>query len=271
MILDLVSPWLAAVEASDSTRARSAFRNRHATLLEAIRLARAPAFDVLRLATDPDQLHILARRAADPATQQLLRTTLSRAVEFGADRCSRVVLLAGDGGGDCTEPLPRSGDTVALFIEQIENDQELVVSLARAVGALTRWAALDGSARTGRNRWEAAPSVALREWIYTEGVALHLAVALLPDVAPHRLLGVNHTAFNRMREREKVFRALLDADLDERGIGLMLRWLTPGAPIGPRTIGNVVLPPMVGRYLAWRMTAERVERIGLREALRAEA
>jgi len=32
-----------------------------------------------------------------------------------------------------------------------------------------------------------------------------------------------------------------------------------------------VLPPMTGRYLAWRMTADRVERVGLRDALLAES
>jgi hypothetical protein len=31
---------------------------------------------------------------------------------------------------------------------------------------------------------------------------------------------------------------------------------------------NTVLPPFAGRYLAWRMLAERVERVGIGEAVR---
>ena len=277
MIFDLVSPWLAAVEATDSTRARSAFRNRHAPLFEALRRARTPTSDTLPLATDATQLRTLARRTADPATQQLLRETVARAAALGADRCDAVVLVAGSGAGDATQPLPRPGCQAIIFADQVDDDTGFVVALARSVAALTRWGAPDSKSPLAQgaggawNPWEASRNVALREWIYTEGLGIHLAEALLPELEPHRLFNLNHTAFNRLREREKVFRALLDDDLDERGIGLVLRWLTPGAPLGPRTIGGVVLPPTAGHYLAWRMTAERVARVGLRDAIRAEA
>jgi hypothetical protein len=38
-----------------------------------------------------------------------------------------------------------------------------------------------------------------------------------------------------------------------------------------RTVGGTVIPPGAGLYLAWRMTANRVARVGLREALRLSA
>ena len=277
MIRDLVSPWLAAVEATDSTHARSAFRARHAALLEALRLTRTPALDALPLTTDQNQLRSLARRAADPATQQQLRDAIGQATALGADRCNTVTLLAGDASGTASEPLFRPDPQAVLFVETGAKDHELTVALSGAIAALTRWSAPSTPsvfARTivaARDRWEAARTVPLREWIYTEGVGLHLAAALLPDLPPYQLIGVHHAAFSRLREREKLFRALLDVDLDERGVGLLLRWLTPGAALGPRTVGDVVLPPMTGRYLAWRMTADRVERVGLRDALLAES
>lgn len=277
MILDLVSPWLAAVEATDSTRARGAFRNRHATLLEALRLVRAPSLDTLPLATDVNQLHALARRAADPTTQQLLRDTLAHATALGADQCRSVILLAGDVTGDAAVPLARPDAAAVLFVDQLKGDNSIVVALARTCAAIARWSAPDSASLLARvpgakwDRWEAARNIPLREWIYTEGLGLHLAAALRNGLQTHELLGLNQAAFSRLREREKVFRALLDTDLDERGIGLLLRWLTPGAPLGPRTVGDVVLPPMAGPYLAWRMTAERLKRVGLREAIRMEA
>ena len=277
MIVDLVSPWSAAVEATDSPRARDAFRRRQGQQLELLRRARAPLFDTMPLAMDIDALRPLARRAADPALQQQIRDALARAAQLGADHCRSVVLIAGDGRGDATEPIPWPDADAVLFLDRIEDDSRLIPALARAVAALTRWGAADSHTAVshdvahGWDRWQSARDVPLREWIYTEGVGLQLAQALRPDLPPHELLGVNQVAFGRLRQREKVFRALLTADLDRRGIGLLLRWLTPNAPTGPRTVGNVVLPPMAGQYLAWRMLAERVTRTGLRDAIRMAA
>lgn len=277
MIVDLVSPWSAAVEATDSPRARVAFRGRHSQLLELLRRARAPLLDTMPLAMDIAVLHPLARRAADPALQQQIRDALARAAQLGADRCDSVVLVAGDGTGDPAEPIPWPDADAVLFLDRIENDSRMITALARAVAALTRWGAADShtaithDVRHGWDRWQSARDVPLREWIYTEGVGLHVAQALRPDLPPHELLGITQVAFGRLRQREKVFRALLAADLDQRGIGLLLRWLTPSAPTGPRTVAGVVLPPMAGRYLAWRKLAERVARAGLSEAIRMAA
>ena len=277
MIVDLVSPWLAAVEAADSPRARGAFRKRHASLLDLLRRARAPLLDAMPLATDVGVLRPLAHRAADPALQQQLRDIVARAADLGADRCDRVVLVAGDGSGDAAEPIPWPGGDAVLFLDQLDGEQQVPVALARAAAALTRWSAADSQTaithdlRHGWDRWQSARDVSLREWVYTEGVGLHLAQALQPRVKPNDLLGVSLAAFGRLRERENVLRALLAADLNERGVGMILRWITPSAPASLRTVGNVVLPPMAGRYLGWRMLEERVARAGLRAAIRMEA
>jgi hypothetical protein len=277
MIVDLVSPWCAAVEAADPVRARDAFRARHAPLLESLRSARAPLLDTFPLADDVGVLRSTARHAADPAVQQLLRDFLVRAAGLGADRCHSVVLVAADGAGDVAEPIPWPDANVVLFLDHTDHNDMQIVALARAVVALTRWTApgshtlVAHDPHRGWDRWQSARDVPLREWIYTEGVGLHLAQALLPDTPAHQLLGISQVALGRLRQREKVFRALLAADLDQRGIRLLLRWLTPDAPSGPRTIGDVALPPMAGRYLAWRMLEERVERVGLRNAIKMEA
>jgi hypothetical protein len=277
VIVDLVAPWSAAVEAADSPQARAAFRTRHAPLLDVLRRARAPLSDTLPLSTDVDALRSMTRRAADPTFQQQIRDTVTRAARLGADRCDGVALLAGDGTGDAAEPIPWPDADAVLFLDRIADDSGMTTALARAIAALTRWGAADShsmvrhDAREGWDRWQAAYDVPLREWIYTEGVGLHLAQALQPGLLPHELLGVTPAAFGRLRQREKVFQELLAADLDQRGIGLLLRWLTPGAPAGARTIGSVVLPATSGRYLAWRMLDERVARAGLAEAIRLEA
>ncbi len=277
MIVDLVSPWCTAVEAADPVAARIAFRIRHAPLLESLRSARTPLLDALPFTTDPSVLRPIARRAADPAVQQQLRDLLVHAAGLGADRCRGVVLVPADGVGDLAEPIPWPDANVVLFLDDAENEDGLIVALARAVAAVTRWTAPDSRTLVTRDphhvwdRWQSARDVPLREWIYTEGVGLHLAQTLRPDLPTHQLFGITQVALARLRQREKVFRALLAIDLDQRGIGLVLRWLVPGAPAGSRTIGDVALPPMAGRYLAWRMLAERVARVGLGEAIRMAA
>ena len=219
----------------------------------------------------------LARQAADPANQQRLRDALARATELGADGCARIVLLVGDGTGEPAEPIPWPEGDAVLFLERSRNERELITALSRAVVALTRWRAPDSHASIRRrgleewDRWKAAREVPLRDWIYADGIGTHLAQELAPESSPEDLLGLRPAAFNRLREREKFFRGLLTRDLDETGIGLLLRWLTPDAPAGPRTVEGTVLPPGAGRYLAWRMLAERVKRVGLREAVRLSA
>ena len=101
--------------------------------------------------------------------------------------------------------------------------------------------------------------------------AVHLAQAALPDLETHRLLGLRRGELGRLRERERALHALLAPDLAVAAIGLVLRWLVPDTPAAMRTVGGTVIPPGAGLYLAWRMTADRVARVGLREALRLSA
>ncbi|MES2305075.1 MAG: hypothetical protein V4558_06190 [Gemmatimonadota bacterium] len=270
---DLVSPWAAAAEADDAPHARTRFRARHATLLESLRLQRAPHDHELALALDPVVLHRLARRAADPEWQQRLRDTAARASSLGATVPATITLFAGDGSGDAAEPIPSGTPVAALFVER-GDESALDVALVRSLAAITRWRAPDShsavrvSATDPWDRWECASRIPLAEWAYLEGVSLHLAAALFPVFEPHQLLGISRGTLHRMREREKLLRQLFLADLEQTSLGAVLRWLAPGAPPSARTVGDVVLPPATGRYLAWRISAERVARVGTAEALR---
>ncbi len=274
MIIDLVSPWAAAV---DAPQAQSAWCARHAALLEALRRQRAPHASAFPLATDRAELHRLALRASDPERQQLLRENVSESYGLGVDTAASVLLFAGDDAGDGVEPLPGTAAKVVLFLERCPDDTDLVVALARGLVAVTRWSSRDSlSAIRAPNagewdRWQSARDIPLSEWLYTEGLGLHLAQRLLPDVPAQRLLGISTGAVHRLRDREHTLRALLDADIDQSGIGLVLRWLTPDTPASTRTTGTTVLPAGAGHYLAWRMVAERVERVGIGEAVRMAA
>lgn len=278
MLLDLVSPWAAAVGVSDNA-ARTAFLTRNATLLEHLRRQRAPDRTALELAHDGRLLDAFARRWADHARQLPLIDAVDRAAALGADVPIVVTLLAGDGRGDIVEPLPfLNPAVVALFVEHAESrDDEvprLAAGIARGAALVTRWCAPDSaSALRGVtalpwDRWALSRDVPLGEWIYADGVATHLARALEPLLPLHRLMGLSSSALARLREAERALRARLVEDLPRPGLGPVLRWLVPDAPPSARTLGGHVIPPGAGRYLAWRLTAERVNTLGMRAAIR---
>lgn len=273
---DLISPWAAAAESLDVVQARAAFRTRHAALLESVRVQQAPHDAELALLLDPAELQRLAARASDPEWQQRLRDTVARAASLGADTTATITLLPGDGPGELAEPIPAPTPNAVLMVGR-GDDAEVHVALARALAALTRWRADDSSSPVRSrlaapwDRWEQARELQLAEWAYLEGVGLHLAGALFPALEPQQLLGISRGALYRLRSRERVLRTLFHADLNQASLGLVLRWLVSGAPPSARTVGNVMVPPAAGRYLAWRMTTERVARVGLATALRMPA
>jgi hypothetical protein len=277
VLLDCISPWHAAMEAADAAAGCAAFRRRHQQLLEDLRRQRTPFLPEFPLASERVALGALARRVSDPAFQQQWRDQLLRAEQLGADGCGDVVLLAGDGRGDAAEPLPWPAGAAALFPDCADDDTGLTAALARAVAALTRWCARDSDSpirvhAAGRwDRWALAQQIPLREWLYTEGLGVHLLIALLPELPIHRVIGVSRAAFTRLREQENLLQALLAVELDQSGLGLLLRWLATDAPPGARRIGRNLLPPMAGRYLSWKMLSRRVARAGLRDAIRMEA
>lgn len=274
MIVDLVSPWAATFDAPDPVQARERFRSRHADVFDALRRHRAPHADAYPIPGDAHALHLLAVRASNLDLQQLLRDQLHAAVELGTVEPTAVLLLAGGDEGDAVEALPGPRSIVTLFLDRCADATDLIVALSRGLAELTRWSAPDSESAVRAlrsepwDRWQLGREIPLGEWLYTEGVGVHLAHALLPDLPTHRLLGSSRGAVRRIREREHALRAQLDVDLDQAGLGLVLRWLAPEAPLSVRTTGDAVLPQGAGRYLAWRMTAERVARVGVAEALR---
>lgn len=254
-----------------------AFTQQHANLLNALHRQHAPDRPALDLATDRPLLRLLAARTASRAAQHRITAVMERAAAAGADIGCDVMLLAGDARGDLLEVLPHTNPpTVVVFAELTGGGSDgvhrLQTAVARGMALATRWRSADSASvlATGAewDRWARARDVPLSEWIYSEGVATHLALAVEPQAAPHLALGVSRGAYVLLRQQERTLRAQLAPELDRRGLGPMLRWLVRGAGSQARRTGVGRLPDGAGRYLAWRMTVERVERLGLRDALR---
>jgi hypothetical protein len=274
-LLDLVTAWDAACAGGDGAIAR--FRSRHGTILDRIERRVAPDRATLPFLAPGPSLTAAVGMAHDPAVLDALEQTERAGTRLGADTTHTTVLLALEGSGESMMVLPGDPALIVLVLTRLTDPLALQPAKLRGQALLTRWSAsesaslLKSAAGTPWEYWELARSVPLREWIYGSGVATHLVAAALPTLLPHQLLGCKRGELARLRERERTLRDLLSNELEHAGLGPMLRWLTPDTPPGLRTTPTHVIPPGAGAYLAWRMTADRVGRVGVREALRLTA
>ncbi|MEZ4378564.1 MAG: hypothetical protein R3B35_09820 [Gemmatimonadales bacterium] len=261
-ILDLVTPWAAAAESPD---ALATFTNRHHELLEAMRRQRAPAAESLGT---PTAFGAAQAIASDPTVHARVRAERDAWRERGLRAPAQIVLGCGAEPGAPWEVLPgtREGEIV-LFVDRATGD-DLGAALAGSLATYTRWTADTPVARVVArgpwDRWAAARELPLAEWVYVAGLAIHAAAARFPDWSAERLLGLSRGEVRRLRALERELMLQLEAELDTPGIGLVLRWLTDEAPPGLRTDATGRLVPRgAGRYLGWRMLAERVRRVGV--------
>ena len=280
MFVDLVSPWATAVEHPDRS-AQHDFLHQHSILLEQIAHEQGPDSPAELLSRDAHLLRRATRELVVPAAMQRLADIVARAQAAGADIAADVVLVAGTGVGDAVSVTRRpDSPIVAAFVEHVPPGamglQVLSANVVRGMALATRWCAGDSASELRRvapdaSRWEAARGVPLREWLYAEGVAAHLAAALDPSLPLHAIVGVSKSALARLRDGERALRLLLDEDLDLPGLGPLLRWLVPGASSAARSLLGHPIPAGAGRYLAFTMTAARVRNAGVANALRASS
>lgn len=176
----------------------------------------------------------------------------------------RLVLVAPpvpDYSGDMI-PDPE-GDTIFVPADPADRIRTLV-SLAAWTAAAARW-------RAGWRGWTTLLATRpLRELVYVAGVGRHLAAALVPEITPPQLLDIAPARLRRIEEREHSLRARLIRDLDGPADIGWLRWLAEGTATVARRDGKGVVPLGAGRYLGWRLTAPRVERLGVITALWSE-
>lgn len=270
-MLDLVSPWCAAVEASAGLS--SEFRESHASLLNALRLAHTPHLDAFPLLTNARLLRALSQQV----TGSVLRNQLDGIVEIAASRGmtppAQVLLLPTVSLLDPFLALPTNPGIVTLACGTDPLDpRALTVGLARGLALLMRWQGEHARvASPAWDPWELARQMPLREWLYAHGVAWHLAEQIHPELTGPQLFGVSTAAWQRLRQRESSVREELVEEWEQCGIGPVLRWLPADGMIGPTTVNGTTLPSRMGHYLAWRLTAARVARLGLSDALKAAA
>jgi hypothetical protein len=95
--------------------------------------------------------------------------------------------------------------------------------------------------------------------------------AVAPGFEPWEYLGYGRRQYRRIRELDAFLRRAATAELDRRGLGLRLRFLSGGMSPASRLVNGKVLPEWSGYYLGLRMVESHVTERGLAATVRAPA
>lgn len=295
MLLDLVTPLLAVLDAPDRDAAWHRYRDMHATHLApwwrehgldlhgpdatpvAARLLAVPRPELRRTATTALRHDV---DDALTATRSALRADVpvDAALMIGFDATpGGVAVVQGRGVAVlCLEHFTTRPDaeTLGLGLGPALLPAWLAAGVAKALRLTSRTSRSPLAAIVSRLPGatigsDLARSVPLVELLLLEGVAVHAASIVAPEVPPERLLPCSRRQWQRLREMDATLWRVVETDLDRGGLGLWHRWLAPGAPAPARTVGSLVIPERAGVYLGWRLAEALVERDGISAALRA--
>jgi uncharacterized protein YjaZ len=119
--------------------------------------------------------------------------------------------------------------------------------------------------------WETGSRASLRELLVNEGLAVTASRLVAPDFEPWDYLGYARRQYRRLRQLEAFLMRVVEPELDQRGLGYRLRYLTGGASASQRLVGGKVIPERAGYYMGARMVEAHAGTVGIARALRTPA
>jgi len=117
--------------------------------------------------------------------------------------------------------------------------------------------------------WETGSRATLRELLANEGTAVAAAQAVAPGFEPWEYLGYNRRQYRRLRELDAFLRRAAASDLEGRGLGLRLKYLSGGMSPAARLVSGKVLPERSGYYLGLRLVENYLAEHGVASTVRA--
>jgi uncharacterized protein YjaZ len=130
---------------------------------------------------------------------------------------------------------------------------------------------LIADARGYYSYWDTGSRATLRELLINEGVAMAVSQAVAPGFEPWEYLGFTRRQYRRCRELDAFLRRATAAELEERGVGLRLKYLAGGTRPGARLAGGKVIPERAGYYLGARLVEPFLAEASVAAAIRASA
>jgi hypothetical protein len=298
MLINLLPDFFALLDSSDPAAAYHRYFDAHKRLLDAYWLNYViepvgPHFEeVIRstIAADREDLRgMLARtdvvtlaRAAELQTRDLL----------GADVDVDVVLMVGVGAANAGELVVNGRGAAFIALEHFTGvanpttdglglEAELIpmwlaheyAHAVRYTSPTSRSEMRDAIAAANGfySYWDTGRHVSLREHVINEGIAVNASQAISPGHAAWEYFGYGRKQYARIRELEAVVRQAVSAELDSRGLGLRLKYLSDGVSEVTRTVNRSVLPERSGYYVGARMVEAAIDARGIEWTVRASA
>lgn len=298
MLVNLIPEFLTCLAAPDPVAAYQSYLERHQPVLgsywhnyvldldspHAERViedtVRAERGDLLRLLDDVD-----VARIADDA--------LARAREqLEADCPVDLYLMVGVGAANAGELVVAGRGVAFVCLEHFTgraNPQTnglglaphlLPLWIAHEVAHVVRYTSPTSKAELRRlvlegdglyDYWTTGSRATLRELLVNEGLAVASAQAVAPGFEPWEYFGYTRRQYRRVRELDAFLRRAAAPELNRRGLGLRLRFLSGGMSPAARLVAGKVLPERSGYYLGLRLVESHLAERGLARSVRAPA
>lgn len=296
MLVNLVPEFLAVLAAPDPVAAYHDYLDRHKPVLESywrnyVLDPASPHAEQVIAATVGAERTDLARLLQDVHVAPIADDALQRALDqFEADCPVDLYLMVGVGGANAGELVVGGRGIAFVCLEHFTgraNPETYGMGLAphllslwiahgvahavRYTSPLSRSALrrLVAETRGYYDYWDTGSRATLRELLANEGAAVAAARAVAPGFEPWEYLGYTRRQYRRIRELDAFLRRATAPLLDERGLGLRLRFLSGGMSPAARLLGGKVLPERCGYYLGLRLVESYVAERGIASTLRA--
>jgi Predicted Zn-dependent protease (DUF2268) len=298
VLINLLSDFLAILEAHDREAAYRQYREAHRPILDAywrnyVLDPDSPhADEIVAAALKADRSDLLAL-AASTDLVQLAEEAVARAeAVLQLDRPTDIYLMVGLGGANAGELVVGGRGVAFICLEHFTGrvnpetygmglppdlipvwiGHELAHTIRytspRSVSDMRRLVTDHGGYY---DYWSTGSRATLRELLVNEGLAVHAAQAIAPGFAAAEYFGYARRQYHRLREMEAFLRRVVEPELEQSGLGLRLRYLSGGMSPSARLVGGRVLPERSGYYLGYRMTEALVAQRGIAESVRASA
>ena len=298
MLINLLPDFFAVLQSADPVAAYQRYFESHRELLEAY-------WHNYVIEPSGPHFHEVARDAVSAERadlrEMLDRTdvvSLARATEeqcgllFEMDSNIDVVLMIGVGAANAGEMVVDGRGIAFVCLEHFTSvanpstrglglDPELIpMWLPHEIAHCVRYTSpqsrselrqLVGEAGGYYSYWETGRDATLREHLVNEGLAVQASRHFSPGHAPWEYFGYARKQYARIRELEAVLTRAVADDLDRRGLGLRLRYLSGGMSDESRTVQRYIIPERAGYFVGARMVEEAIALKGLPWALRADA
>ncbi|HMJ58116.1 MAG TPA: hypothetical protein VK467_03210 [Gemmatimonadales bacterium] len=296
MLVNLIPEFLSVLAAPDRAAAYHEYLDRHRPVLAAYwhnyvldpesphaeqiiaAALRADRMDLIRLLQDVDVVGI-AEEALRRATELLeadCPVDLYLTVGVGAANAGELVVGGRGIAFVCLEHF--TGRANAQTYGMGLAPQLLPLWIAHEVAHVIRYTSPTSRADLRRlvgelggyyDYWETGSRATLRELLGNEGAAVAAAQAVAPGSEPWEYLGYNRRQFRRLRELDAFLRRAATSDLESRGLGLRLKYLSGGMSPAARLVSGKVLPERSGYYLGLRLVENYLAEHGAASTVRA--